>query len=207
MDADDDNDGLLTAAEFADLNRDGDPADALDFDSDSVPNYLDPDDDGDLMPTRDEQADPDRDGRPTDAVDSDQDGVPDYLDTAPTSVPVDVPKAIELVSFQAYIQESQLRVRWVTAAEHETLGFWLYGSTQRHFHTASRLKSTIMLTQGAAGGSYYTVLAGLDLQTTGTAAFNVWLVEVELSGRQNRYGPFQATRPSLDAIFLPLILR
>ncbi len=41
LDADDDGDGILTAQEMADLNKDGNPDDALDSDKDGIPDYLD----------------------------------------------------------------------------------------------------------------------------------------------------------------------
>lgn len=43
LDTDDDNDGKLTKDETPDPNGDGNPADAIDMDSDSIPNYLDAD--------------------------------------------------------------------------------------------------------------------------------------------------------------------
>ena len=80
IDFDDDNDGLSTKYENADVNADGNPDDAIDTDSDAIPDYLDNDDDGDGILTKDENADPNGDGDPSDAKDSDGDDIPDYLD-------------------------------------------------------------------------------------------------------------------------------
>lgn len=80
IDFDDDNDGISTKYESADVNNDGNPADAIDTDNDGTPNYLDDDDDGDGILTKNENADPNGDGNPDDAEDSDGDNTPDYLD-------------------------------------------------------------------------------------------------------------------------------
>ena len=73
LDADDDNDGVLTKFET-------DHGTLQDSDHDGTPDHLDKDDDNDGIPTAREQADPNGDGNPEDAVDTDGDGVPDYLD-------------------------------------------------------------------------------------------------------------------------------
>ncbi len=80
LDPDDDGDGVLTKYELADLNGDGNPADARDTDGDGIPDYLDADDDGDGILTKNENPDPNGDGNPTDAPDTDGDGIPSYLD-------------------------------------------------------------------------------------------------------------------------------
>jgi uncharacterized repeat protein (TIGR01451 family) len=77
-DGDDDGDGIGTAAEQADPNGDGDPADAVDSDGNGLPDYLDPgevsDADGDGIPDNVECP-----GAP--CRDSDGDGTPDWQDT------------------------------------------------------------------------------------------------------------------------------
>jgi uncharacterized Zn-binding protein involved in type VI secretion len=80
FDIDDDNDGVLTKYEVPDINKDGNPADALDSDQESVPNYLDIDDDDDGVLTKYELPDQNGDGIPDDALDSDQEQIPNYLD-------------------------------------------------------------------------------------------------------------------------------
>jgi len=67
LDADDDNDGILTKLEDADKNG---QVTNDDTDKDGVPNYLDANDDGDSRLTKLEGAD----------KDTDKDGIPDYLD-------------------------------------------------------------------------------------------------------------------------------
>jgi len=57
VDADDDNDNILTENEITDPNEDGDFSDSLDTDGDNIPNYLDADDDGDMVLTREENED------------------------------------------------------------------------------------------------------------------------------------------------------
>ncbi len=70
LDTDDDNDTVLTTAEFADVNGDGNSADARDTDGDGTPDYRDNDDDNDGKPTDTEVSPVDKDG----------DLIPDYLD-------------------------------------------------------------------------------------------------------------------------------
>ena len=86
LDIDDDGDGVPTSAEKADLNGDGNPADAWDTDADTIPDYLDANNTDGL------QNDHDNDRVPTDKEDvngdgniynddTDGDGTPNYLDT------------------------------------------------------------------------------------------------------------------------------
>ncbi|MEZ5341376.1 MAG: FG-GAP-like repeat-containing protein [Acidimicrobiales bacterium] len=79
---DDDDDGIATIYEDANIDGDGNPATnpGPDTDGDGLANYLDADDDGDSIPTALESADPNGDGNPTDARDSDHDAQPNYLD-------------------------------------------------------------------------------------------------------------------------------
>jgi len=85
LDTDDDNDGVLTSAEKADGNGDGNPADAWDTDADTIPDYLDANNIDGL------QSDHDNDGVITAKEDvngdgniynddTDGDGIPNYLD-------------------------------------------------------------------------------------------------------------------------------
>ncbi|MCA9730551.1 T9SS type A sorting domain-containing protein [candidate division KSB1 bacterium] len=82
LDADDDNDGVLTIHEAPnpDGDPDFDPEDARDFDGDGLPDYLDADDDGDGISSAREGNDPNKNGQPDDAVDLNQNGLVDYLD-------------------------------------------------------------------------------------------------------------------------------
>ena len=74
LDADDDDDGVLTIDE--DLDNDGDPTND-DSNADNIPDYLDVDDDGDGVLTVVEDVDDDGDPRNDD---NDGDGLPNYLD-------------------------------------------------------------------------------------------------------------------------------
>jgi len=83
LDVDDDNDHVYTKDEYADINGDNYPDDAVDVDMDGIPNYLDPDDDGDGLYTIYEDVilpnNYPQDGDPTND-DTDLDGIPNYLD-------------------------------------------------------------------------------------------------------------------------------
>ena len=76
LDADDDNDGLLTSSENY---NSGIPVDD-DTDKDGKADYLDSDDDGDGKLSAAESNDPNKNNLPDDALDSDGDSKPDYLD-------------------------------------------------------------------------------------------------------------------------------
>jgi parallel beta-helix repeat protein len=86
LDTDDDGDGVPTSAEKADMNGDGNPADAWDTDADTIPDYLDAnntdglqtDHDNDRVSTGKE--DVNGDGNIYND-DTDSDGTPNYLDT------------------------------------------------------------------------------------------------------------------------------
>lgn len=79
---DDDNDGIPTVDEDANLDNDNDPAsNPTDTDLDGIPNYIDEDDDNDNVLTKDEDDNLDEDDNPfTEARDTDGDGTPDYLE-------------------------------------------------------------------------------------------------------------------------------
>ncbi|MFK8004037.1 MAG: DUF4215 domain-containing protein [Polyangiales bacterium] len=101
LDADDDNDGIPTAIEYAaDDFGDGDPANDHDADDDGVPNHLDLDADNDGIPDLWENGgrsfDSDGNGRVDDMTDADMDGIASAFDTddndadvRTTSTPVD----------------------------------------------------------------------------------------------------------------------
>ena len=81
---DDDGDGIPSDLEGRDPNGDGDFSDAVNFDGDEFPDYLDEDDDNDNVLTINEidMTNADEDDDPTtNPLDTDSDGIPDYLDT------------------------------------------------------------------------------------------------------------------------------
>ncbi|WP_053977750.1 hypothetical protein [Mangrovimonas xylaniphaga] len=78
---DDDNDGIPSSVEDANLDGDNDPStNPTDTDGDGIPDYLDEDDDNDNVKTKNEAPDPNGDNNFEDARDTDEDGTPDYLD-------------------------------------------------------------------------------------------------------------------------------
>src|SRR5690606_15416305 len=77
LDADDDNDNILTINEGHNYSEEVGLSEALDTDEDEIPNYLDPDDDDDGVLTRLEDANGDGNPRNDFAIDSD---VARYLD-------------------------------------------------------------------------------------------------------------------------------
>ncbi|WP_157491883.1 hypothetical protein [Gelidibacter mesophilus] len=78
---DDDDDGIPSNIEDANLDGDNDPAtNPTDSDGDGIPDYLDADDDNDNVLTKDEKHNYTEADGLSKAQDTDGDGIPDYLD-------------------------------------------------------------------------------------------------------------------------------
>lgn len=78
---DDDDDGIPTHIEDANLDGDNDPAtNPTDSDGDGIPDYLDADDDNDNVLTKNEKHNYTEADGLSKAQDTDGDGIPDYLD-------------------------------------------------------------------------------------------------------------------------------
>jgi hypothetical protein len=115
--------------------------------------------------------------------------------------------AITLASFTAVRRAGAVVVNWVTTAEIDTWGFYLYRSADGSRASAVRVTPTIILGQGRGqGGAAYT---WLDTEAQPGVTYSYWLQEVELNGKVNEYGP--ATTGSSTAaqhsIFLPVAFR
>jgi uncharacterized repeat protein (TIGR01451 family) len=115
--------------------------------------------------------------------------------------------AISLASFTAVRRAGGVFVNWVTTAEINTWGFYLYRSADGSRADAERVTSTIIPGQGRGqGGAAYT---WLDTQAQPGVTYSYWLQEVELNGKVNEYGP--ATTGSSTAaqhsIYLPVAFR
>ena len=77
---------------------------------------------------------------------------------------------------------------------------WVRGSD---YATATRKTANLVVSQGGGGSSYR---QSFTLDPNSDPAFdllNVWLVEIEVTGKENRYGPISPVLRGLNEIFLP----
>jgi uncharacterized repeat protein (TIGR01451 family) len=97
------------------------------------------------------------------------------------------PTAVTLDAFEAVQTPNGVAVRWATALELNTLGYDLYRSETANRADAVKVNTTLIAAKGASGGAYAFVDAN------GTAQSRYWLIERELGGRENAYGPVTVT--------------
>jgi hypothetical protein len=118
------------------------------------------------------------------------------------------PSAITLASFSATSGGDKVTVHWVTTAEVNTWGFNLYRSTNGKRSSAVRVTPALILAKGRGqGGASYT---WTDTDIEQDVTYTYWLVETEINGRTNEYGP-ATVHPQVSAashqIFLPVVVR
>jgi NAD dependent epimerase/dehydratase family enzyme len=103
-------------------------------------------------------------------------------------------------------QANGIMVRWVTTAELNTWGFYLYRSTDGSRAGAVRVTPEIILGQGRGqGGAAY---SWVDKDAQVGRIYTYWLQEVELNGTVNEYGPATAVvASSQHAVFVPVAYR
>jgi CshA-type fibril repeat protein len=134
-----------------------------------------------------------------------------YGETSPPailSVTVLGATAITLASFTATRVGEQVVVRWATTAEVNTFGFALYRSATGQRADAVRITPDLILGQGRGqGGASY---SWSDTTVNSGETYMYWLVETEVNGTINEYGPARAlphTTASASRVLLPLMLR
>jgi hypothetical protein len=117
------------------------------------------------------------------------------------------PLAITLASFTATRRADGIVVNWLTSAEINTWGFYLYRSADGSRSGAVRVTAAIIPGQGRGqGGAAY---SWLDTTAQPGVTYSYWLQEVELNGTTNEYGPATAgSSPAAQhSIFLPVEFR
>lgn len=119
-----------------------------------------------------------------------------------------VPTAVTLISFKAAPQpDGTIGVRWETATEYNTQGFYLYRSTDGTRANAVRVTPEIIFSEGS--GVTGAVYSWLDRDVEPGATYTYWLQEVETSGATNEYGPTSTSIPLVSAtpyrVFAPVI--
>lgn len=116
------------------------------------------------------------------------------------------PGAISLLSLAAVpLRNQTVAVRWTTGVELDTFGFDVYRSLDSTWAHAVKVTPQLILGQGSsqAGAAYEWIDTQVDLGAT----YWYWLVETELAGSQNEYGPVSArvTNTLANRLYLPLI--
>jgi uncharacterized repeat protein (TIGR01451 family) len=127
-------------------------------------------------------------------------------DPTVTVVPPNEVTAVSLASFMAVRQANGIVVRWVTTAELNTWGFYLYRSADGSRVSATRITPEVILGQGRGqGGAAY---SWVDKDAQVGRIYTYWLQEVELNGTVNEYGPATAVvASSQHAVFVPVAYR
>ena len=136
----------------------------------------------------------------------------DFGFVVPVNEPED-PKLVVLESFTAVQQGNSIAVSWVTSAEIDTLGFHIYRGLGETFEDAVQLTTSTITAKGPQGGSYGTVIPYDPQVDPALADIYIWLVEIEVEGKVNQYGPIRVTpEPVTNAdeqfhFMLPVVIR
>jgi uncharacterized repeat protein (TIGR01451 family) len=133
----------------------------------------------------------------------------------PTDVPTRTPPGggpptpIDLLDFRAATAGSDVFVRWSTGVEVGTFGYIIVRATSAERAAAVAVSELIPARGHGGGGADYLYV---DRTATPGVTYHYWLVEVELGGVQNDYGP-AALRVGASAadeanpIYLPMLIR
>ncbi|MCE7982230.1 MAG: hypothetical protein DYG89_13625 [Caldilinea sp. CFX5] len=116
------------------------------------------------------------------------------------------PKVIELAAFTIAVENNELVIRWVTVFEQQTYGYRLLRSRDVSAAATEELTAAIIASKGAQGGVYEVRLPYRPAYDGPATAMEFWLVEYEVTGKENRYGPFYVTSPLARKTFLPLVV-
>lgn len=116
------------------------------------------------------------------------------------------PKVIELAAFTITIENNELVIRWVTVFEQQTYGYRLLRHSDVSAAAAQELTAEIIASQGSQGGVYEVRLPYRPAYDGPATAMEFWLVEYEVTGKENRYGPFYVMPPFAGKTFLPLVV-
>ena len=161
------------------------------------------DEDGNVLPDADSTPDLDPDN------DIEGDGNPED-DTSSAEIGVVPPTVIVLDTFALAYQNPGMLIWWTTSLELDTFGFHLYRNTSNNLPTAERVTPQMIPGVGTNGGDY----SYFDPSVRPGRIYWYWLVEVELTGKTNTYGPVRSstiqgydTMGRSHSIFLPVIGR
>lgn len=122
------------------------------------------------------------------------------------AIPVKLsPKAITLINFTITVEDNMLVVRWQTGWEQNTYGYHVSMHSTIAAAVPQQL-TTIVRSQGSAGGLYEVRLPYDPIYDGPVEQMEFWLIEHEISGKQNPYGPFALATAFSQKAFLPLML-
>lgn len=116
------------------------------------------------------------------------------------------PKVIDLTAFTIAVEKDELVVRWTTAAEQQTYGYRLLRHSDVSAATAEVLTTEMIASKGTQGGAYEVRLPYRPVYDGPATAMEFWLLEYEITGKEQRYGPFYMTPPMTGKAFLPLVV-
>jgi len=111
--------------------------------------------------------------------------------------------AVSLASFTAAWQAETIGIAWVTSAELQTQGYHLYRGVDDIFDHAQRVTTALIPGQGSTGGAYQVDFLYNPAYDPALETLRFWLVEVEVTGDQLRYGPIRVRSP-IPSLFLPV---
>ena len=120
-----------------------------------------------------------------------------------------LPSAVDLVGFSAVQSDDAVVLKWQTAAEVDTNGFFIYRSTGVSMADAVRVNAAMVPSQGAGGGDYTVI----DRSVVPGLTYYYWLVEVENHVENATYGPVSVVIRSASALsggfalYLPVVTR
>ena len=111
------------------------------------------------------------------------------------------PSAVELASFAAEAQGSDILVTWETASELDNLGFNLYRAESAD-GPRTKLNSSLITSQGP-GSSVGAAYRFVDESVEPGITYHYWLEAVDVSGMTMDYGPVSAqVSPFFGKVFL-----
>jgi uncharacterized repeat protein (TIGR01451 family) len=113
------------------------------------------------------------------------------IDTSTTEVITEnnqsyVETYVDLIAFTVQAVPDAIWVRWETAVEIDTWGFYVYRSETDRFEDAEMIAYRPGAGHGQAGGAQYQYK---DLSIVPEATYHYWLVEEDTAGWRTRYGP------------------
>ena len=114
------------------------------------------------------------------------------------------PTAVSMVSFTAQSSATSIRIRWMTGAEENTVGYQIYRSSDGERSNAVLLTPESIPAHGPNVGYVWddsTVEAGV--------AYSYWVAAIDSDATTTEYGPVsgQLTTGATYRIFLPFTVR
>jgi carboxypeptidase T len=119
------------------------------------------------------------------------------------------PTAVELLSFQATVEGSAIRLTWETASEIDTMGFNLYRS-EAFYGERTMLNPVVIPSQVYPGSPTGASYSYLDTGVSTNTNYFYWLEEVDIYGRIETHALEMAVmlmQSDRQQILLPIILR